>query len=174
MRAGEEIWKRYRIPIYLYEAAARVPERINLADVRRGVRATPPGRPTSAGPNITLVPALQWQVQGRSLSRITSSSCPRMWKLRRVFHGAVRASSGGLPNVKAMGVFLEARDQAQVSMNLTDYEVTPPHRAFEAVRHEAERLGIEVASSEVVGLIPRKALEMAAGHDLKLEGFMKA
>jgi glutamate formiminotransferase len=170
-RAGEEIWNRYRIPVYLYEAAARHSERVNLADVRRGVRTSPRWLPDIGGPDhhptagATVAGArkilIAYNIQLLSTDVAAAQSIARR----------VRASSGGLPHVKAMGVFLAARNQAQVSMNLTDYEVTPPHHAFEAVRHEAERLGVEVASSEIVGLIPQKAHDMAAGYDLKLEAF---
>ena len=80
----------------------------------------------------------------------------------------VRFSSGGLPYVKALGLLLRSRGNAQVSMNLTDFEQTPVHVAFQAVRDEASRLGVAVTSSEIVGLIPRKALQMAAGCDLRI------
>jgi glutamate formiminotransferase len=70
-----------------------------------------------------------------------------------------------------MGVPLASRNLAQVSMNLTDFEQTPMHVVFEAVRQEAERYGVEVVGSEIVGLVPKKALEMAAGHFLRIENF---
>jgi glutamate formiminotransferase len=87
---------------------------------------------------------------------------------------AIRSSSGGLPCVKAIGVELKARGLAQVSINLTDFQVTPPHRVFEMVKREAERYGCAVVESEIIGLIPRRALELAAGHDLQLENFSPA
>jgi glutamate formiminotransferase len=84
---------------------------------------------------------------------------------------AVRCSSGGLPCVKAMGVPLASRGLAQVSMNLTDFEQTPVHRVFEAVRAEAARCGTAIAGSEIIGLIPKQAIEMTAEWALQIEGF---
>ena len=84
---------------------------------------------------------------------------------------AIRFSSGGFRYVKAMGVPLASRNLAQVSMNLTDFEQTPIHRVFETVRTEAERYGVAMVGSEIVGLIPKKALEMAAEYFLRCENF---
>ena len=84
---------------------------------------------------------------------------------------AIRFSSGGLRYVKSMGVKLKSRGLAQVSINLTDFEQTPMHRVFEIVRREAERYGCRIVGSEIVGLVPKKALEMAADFFLQLEGF---
>jgi glutamate formiminotransferase / formiminotetrahydrofolate cyclodeaminase len=86
----------------------------------------------------------------------------------------IRFSSGGLPFVKAMGVGLRARNLAQVSMNLTDFEQTPVHVVFEAVKREAERYGVSIVGSEIVGLIPRRAVEMTAEACLKVENFSPA
>ena len=84
---------------------------------------------------------------------------------------AIRFSSGGFRYVKAMGVPLASRNLAQVSMNLTDFEQTPVHRVFESVRAEARRYGAGIAGSEIVGLIPKRALEMAAEWYLRVENF---
>src|SRR5919112_1667197 len=84
---------------------------------------------------------------------------------------AVRVRDGGLLHLKALGFELESRGVVQVSMNLTSYERTNLHQAFEAVRREAERLGVEVLASEIVGLVPRDALYAAAAHFLKLENY---
>jgi formiminotetrahydrofolate cyclodeaminase len=83
----------------------------------------------------------------------------------------IRFSSGGFRYVKSMGVALASRNLAQVSINLTDFEQTPMHVVFEAVRREAERHGVPVVGSEIVGLIPRKALEMSAEYFLRYENF---
>ena len=87
---------------------------------------------------------------------------------------AIRSSSGGLPCVKAMGVDLLTRHQAQVSINLTDFEQTPIHLVFETVKREAEREGVGIVGSEIVGLIPKRAIEMTAEFYLKLENFSPA
>ena len=84
---------------------------------------------------------------------------------------AIRHSGGGFRYVKAMGVMLEERKLAQVSINMTDYKKTPLHRVFEAVRSEAERYGVSVVGSEIVGLVPAQALIDAADHFLRLENF---
>jgi formiminotetrahydrofolate cyclodeaminase len=84
---------------------------------------------------------------------------------------AIRFSSGGLRYVKSMGVELKARNLAQVSINLTDYEQTPMHRVYEMVKREAQRYGVAPVGSEIVGLVPKKALEMAADYFLQLENF---
>jgi glutamate formiminotransferase/formiminotetrahydrofolate cyclodeaminase len=84
---------------------------------------------------------------------------------------AIRYSSGGFRYIKAMGVPLASRNLAQVSMNLTDFEQTPLHRVFECVRSEAARHGVNIAGSEIVGLIPKKALEMTADFYLQFENF---
>src|SRR5207302_1560996 len=87
---------------------------------------------------------------------------------------AIRFSNGGLRYVKSMGVELKARNLAQVSINLTDYEQTPMHRVYEMVRREEERYGATGVGSEIVGLVPKKAIEMAADYFLQLENFSPA
>ncbi len=87
---------------------------------------------------------------------------------------AIRFSSGGLRYVKSMGVELKARNLAQVSINLTDFEQTPMHRVYEMVKREAERYGVMPVGSEIVGLVPKKAIEMAADYFLQLENFSPA
>src|SRR6185369_15445371 len=83
----------------------------------------------------------------------------------------IRFSSGGFPCVKAMGVLLQGRNQAQVSMNLTDYETTSVEVVFNAVRREAEAAGVQVVGSEIVGLIPQKALDQVAAAYLQVENY---
>jgi glutamate formiminotransferase len=86
----------------------------------------------------------------------------------------IRASSGGLPHVKAMGVMLASRGIAQVSMNLTDYEVTPLHVVYEAVRTEASLEGVSIAGSEIIGLMPAAALAQSAAHWLQCVNYSPA
>jgi len=83
----------------------------------------------------------------------------------------IRFSSGGFRFVKSMGVTLASRNLAQVSINLTDFEQTPMHLVYETVRREAERYGVPVVGSEIVGLIPKKAIEMSAEYFLRFENF---
>jgi glutamate formiminotransferase len=176
---GERIWRELGVPVYLYEAAARRPERVRLENIRRGgferlreqAPADPERRPDIGGPALhptagaTVVGARQFLI-AYNINLDTADI-----EIARRIAETVRASSGGLPCVKAMGVLLASRNQAQVSMNLTDYEVTPIGRVFDLVAAEAARYGVGVAASEIVGLVPRQALEAAAAHYLRLEGF---
>lgn len=178
-RAAAELWKRLRIPCYLYEAAARRPERVQLENIRRGqfealrqeMGKNPERDPDVGEPVLhptagaTVVGARKFLIAYNVLLRTGDVSVAK--EIAR----AVRFSSGGFRYVKAMGIPLESRGMAQVSMNLTDFEATPVHRVFEAVKREAERYGVAVASSEIVGLIPKKAIEMTAEYYLQIENF---
>ena len=174
---GEEIWQRYQIPVYLYEAAATSPERQNLESIRRGqfegIReeiSTNPARKPDFG-EARLHPTAGACVVGARKFLIAYNiflATPDLAIAQKVAK-AVRFSTGGLRFVKAAGFLV--RGQAQVSMNLTDFEQTPIHRVFEMVRAEAARYGTTSASSEIVGLIPKKALEQAAEWFLQVENF---
>ena len=174
---GAEIWKRYQIPVYLYEAAATSPERQNLENIRRGqfegLRAeiaTNPGRRPDFG-EPRLHPTAGATVVGARKALIAYNvflNTPDVDIAKRIAK-AVRFSSGGLRFVKGAGFLV--RGLAQVSMNLTDFEQTPIHRVFEMVKREAARYGVLPLSSEIVGLIPKKALEQAAEWFLQVENF---
>src|SRR6266404_2975371 len=176
-KVGAEIWKRCAVPVYLYEAAATTPERQNLENIRRGqfegVRdeiATNPARHPDFG-EARLHPTAGATVVGARKFLIAYNillNTPDVEIAKKVAK-AVRFSSGGLRFVKAAGFLV--RGQAQVSMNLTDFEQTPMHRVFEMVRSEAARYGAVPVSSEIVGLIPKKALEQAAEWFLQVENF---
>ncbi len=176
---AEETWRRYKIPTYLYEAAARRPDRVNLENIRRGqfegvreeVRKNPDRHPDFGG--ATLHPTAGATVVGARKFLIAYNinlNTPDVTPAKAIAK-KIRASSGGFPCVKAMGVELKARNLAQVSMNLTDFETTSLARVFEAVAMEAAALGIQVVGSEIVGLTPRKALDEAAVHFLRIENF---
>src|SRR3989442_1457237 len=169
-RVGNEIWKRYRIPVFFYEAAATRPERVNLENVRRGQfeglreelkknhdRQPDVGEPKlhpTAG--VTVVGARKFLIAYNV--NLNTSDVSIANKIAK----AIRFSSGGLRYVKSMGVELKARNLAQVSINLTDFEQTPMHRVYEMVKREAERYGVVPVGSEIGGLVPKKAIEMAA------------
>ncbi len=178
-RVGEEIWKRYQVPVYFYEAAARKPDRVNLENIRRGqfeglrdeIATNPERAPDVGEPRVH--PTAGATVVGARKFLIAYNinlGTPDVDIAKRIAR-SIRYSSGGFRYVKAMGVLLTSRNLAQVSMNLTDFEQTPIHRVFEAVRTEAERYGVPVVGSEIVGLIPKKALEMAAEYFLRAESF---
>ncbi len=178
-RVGNEIWKRHRIPIFFYEAAATRPDRVNLENVRRGQfeglrdelkknhdRQPDVGEPKlhpTAG--VTVVGARKFLIAYNV--NLNTSDVSIANKIAK----AIRFSSGGFRYVKSMGVELKARNLAQVSINLTDFEQTPMHRVYEAVKREAARYGVMPAGSEIVGLVPKKAIEMAADYFLQLENF---
>jgi len=163
---GRRIWEELQVPVYLYEAAAQRPESRNLADVRRG-RSTPDfGGPDHHSSSGAVVVGARKFLIAFNVNLETSDVA-----IARRIARAVRFSSGGLPYVKAVGVMLASRNLAQVSMNLTDFEETPIHVAFEAVRREAERHGVGIAGTEIIGLVPKKALEMAAAAGFRDDNF---
>ncbi len=174
---GAEIWKRYQIPVYLYEAAANSPERQNLENIRRGqfegiraeIATNPARQPDFGEPRVH--PTAGATVVGARKFLIAYNvflNTPDVDIAKKIAK-AVRFSTGGLRFVKGAGFLV--RGQAQVSMNLTDFEQTPVHRVFELVKREAERYGVQAVSSEIVGLIPKKALESAAEWFLQVENF---
>jgi glutamate formiminotransferase len=174
---GAEIWKRYQIPVYLYEAAATTPERQNLENIRRGqfegiraeIATNPARRPDFGDPKMH--PTAGATVVGARKFLIAYNvflNTPDV-EIAKKIAKAVRFSSGGMRFVKGAGFLV--RGMAQVSMNLTDFEQTPVHRVFEIVKREAARYGVMPVSSEIVGLIPKKALEQAAEWFLQVENF---
>jgi glutamate formiminotransferase len=185
-RAGREIWERYGIPVYFYEAAATRPDRVRLENIRRGqfeglreeVQRNPERFPDVGGPSLhptagaIAVGARKFLIAYNI--NLTSAAGTTDVSIAMDIARTIRSSNGGLPAVKAIGVPLKERGLAQVSINLTDFEITPLDRVFEAVRLEAQRRGCDIAGSEIVGLVPAKALEMIAGFDLRLENFSPA
>ena len=174
---GQEIWNRFQIPVYLYEAAATSPERQNLENIRRGqfegIRAeiaTSPTRKPDFG-ELRVHPTAGATVVGARKFLIAYNVFLNTAdvEIAKKIAKAVRFSNGGMRFVKGAGFLV--RGQAQVSMNLTDFEQTPIHRVFEMVKREAARYGVMPVSSEIVGLIPKAALEQAAEWFLQVENF---
>jgi glutamate formiminotransferase len=176
-QVGTEVWRRYRIPVFLYEGAATRPEQVQLENIRRGqfeglrdeIATNPERMPDFGEPRVhptagAIVIGARMFLVAYNIFLNTSDV-----EIARKIARTVRFSSGGLPFVKAMGV--RVRGLAQVSMNLTDTEQTPIARVFELVKGEAARHGVAVHSSEIVGLVPKKAFEDAAGSLLQLENF---
>ena len=176
-RVGKRIGEELKIPVILYEAAATNPVRANLAAIRRGGLAqltarmggdpswTPdfgPAQPhLSAG--VTVVGARRILVAFNVL--LDSNDLAIANAIAR----SVRQSGGGLPSVKAIGVPLAGQGRVQVAMNLVNIEETPVHVAFEAVRREAERKGVRIAGSELIGLVPRQAVEQARDAGIRID-----
>lgn len=174
---GAEIARRFQIPVYLYEAAATTPERQNLENVRRGqfegIRdeiSTNSARKPDFG-EARVHPTAGATVVGARKALIAYNVFLNTADvdIAKKIAKAVRFSTGGLRFVKGAGFLV--RGMAQVSMNLTDFEQTPIHRVFEFVKREAARYGVIPVSSEIVGLIPKQALEQAAEWFLQIENF---
>ncbi|MDH3365882.1 MAG: glutamate formimidoyltransferase [Thermoplasmata archaeon] len=176
---GERISKLLKIPVYLYESAARSPDRKNLEKVRKGqfegLRESivtddtkyPDFGPRQVHPTAGAVavgarmPLIAFNINLESKDLQAAKDIARK----------IRTSSGGLPHLKALGFDLKERGLVQVSMNLTDYTVTPISRVFDEVKKEADARGIEIAESEIIGLIPLDAVCDITARFLKLEQF---
>ncbi|HLY39942.1 MAG TPA: glutamate formimidoyltransferase [Terracidiphilus sp.] len=176
-QAGMEIWRRFGVPVYLYEAAAARPDRANLDDVRRGqfeglrdsVRKEAARRPDLGGPD--LHPTAGACAVGARKFLVTynlyfdSSDVG----LARAIAREIHASSGGLKGVKALGILAHGR--AQVSMSITDFEATPISRVYSAVSRLALRHKAALVDGEIVGLVPEAACERESEWMRQLNGF---
>jgi len=175
---GAELAAKHNLPIFLYEDAASSPARRNLEDIRRGEfeglakkMSGPdwhpdfgPGQPhPSAGASVVgaRMPLIAYNIN-LNTNRLD---------VAKKIASAVRHSTGGLRFVKAMGIELADRGIVQVSMNLTNYEKTPIFRVFELVKREAERYGVMVLESEIIGLVPQAALMASAAWYLQADTF---
>ncbi len=179
VRAGEEIADRFGIPVYLYEQSARVPARRDLAYVRRGefeaireeIRTLPERKP-DFGPCEVHPSAGAVAVGARKpLIAYNIYLNTRDVRIAQAIARAVRGAGGGLRYLKALGMEIRERNQAQVSMNLTNYEATPVYRVFDLVEREARRYGVSVTSSEIIGLVPQRALDDCSHYYLRVENF---
>lgn len=173
---GERVGRELNIPVYLYESAATRPDRENLADVRRGqyealkdAISTDPNRAPDFGPSVV----------GKAGATIIGARAPLVAynvylttedvEIARQIGKDMRHSSGGYRYVKGLGLLVDGK--AQVSMNLTDYTKTPIHRVVETIRREAARYGVAIQRSEIVGLVPQRALLDAAQWYLQIDDF---
>lgn len=175
-RLGDRVGRELEIPVFLYERAATHLDHAPLESVRRGgleglafrMASDPDWTPDFGPPRLhhsagaiaigARPPLIAYNVNLRSLDIDAARSIAR----------SIRHSSGGLPHLKAIGVELASRGMVQVSMNVTDFQVTSIHTAFQAVKTEATKRGIEIAESELVGLIPQAALDQTAAASLEL------
>jgi len=161
---GARLWKELHIPVYYYGEAARLDERRELEKVRRGgyedlvSHITDPDRAPDEGPP-EVNPSAGATAVGARIPLIAYNVNLKTSDLQvaKDIAKTIRASSGGLPNVKALGFELADRGLVQVSMNLTDYRVTNIWKVFSVIRDEAKRRGVEVEASEIVGTIPLDA-----------------
>lgn len=180
--AGAIIARDLAIPVYYYERAALRPERVNLEDVRRGALellreqiTINPDRTPDAGfarvhesAGAIAVGARPFLIAFNIILRSSDIAVAR--QIART----IRARSGGLSYLKALGFRLQTRGLVQVSMNLINYEVTGMTAAYDAVQREADLLGVKIESAEIVGLIPRNALDRNAAYFNKLENFSES
>jgi glutamate formiminotransferase len=161
---GRRIWEELRVPVFLYEAAALAPDRRRLENVRRLERAGAEpdigqGRHPTAGAVVVGAREflIAWNINLRT----------RDLEFARKVARAIRESSGGFACVKALGLRLDSRGETQVSMNLADFRRTPLHVVFDAVAEKCRERGVEIAGSELIGMIPEAALAGSRGHDLR-------
>ena len=175
---GRTVAAEFGVPVFLYEEASDNPARKNLEDIRRGqfeglaAKMAQPGWEPDFGP-ATPHPSAGASVIGARMPLIAYNinlNTDRLDVAKKIA-SAIRQSSGGLRYVKAMGVKLDDRNLAQVSINLTNFEKTPIFRVFEMVKREADRYGVAILESEIVGLVPSAALVSAAEFYLQLERF---
>jgi len=175
---GMEIAEKLNIPIYMYEAAAKRPERIKLPDVRKGQYeglkediSNPERQPDYGAARMhvtagaTVVGARQFLI-AYNINLNTSDV-----KIAKKIANTIREAKGGYKYCRAMGIMIEERNMAQVTINMVNYEGTPLHRVFETVKSEAARYGVTVIGSEIVGMAPLQALLDTAAFYLRLEDF---
>jgi glutamate formiminotransferase len=176
MELGQRVGNELGIPVYLYERAASRPDRVNLADIRRGEYEglkteieTDPNRKPDFGPS-KLGPAGAIVIGARPplIAYNVFLTTGDVEVARRIAR-SIRNSNGGLRYVKALGLLVKGK--AQVSMNLTDFRQTPIHQVVELIRREATRYGVAIESSELIGMIPQEALLDAAVWYLQLDNF---
>ncbi len=177
-RVGREIWNRLQVPVYFYEAAAKRPDRVNLENIRRGqfealvkeIGVVPDRQPDCGDRCHPTAGATVVGARKFLIAYNVNLGTPDLSIAKKIAK-TIRFSSGGFRYVKSMGVMLGSRNLAQVSINLTDFEQTAMHLVYETVRREAERYGVPVVGSEIVGLIPKKSIEMSAEYFLRFENF---
>jgi glutamate formiminotransferase len=181
-RVARLLWERFEIPSYFYGDAALTEDRRKLENIRRGgfeelVKALPGDprrRPDTGGPAVHPSAGATAIGVRKFLIAFNINLASADVSIARSIAKTIRESSGGLPAVKALGLELRSRGLTQVSMNLTDFERTSLYEVYGWVKHEAARLGTHIAGTELIGLVPRKALETAAAQFLQIENFDSA
>lgn len=180
-KLGKRVGEELQIPVYLYESAATSPKRRNLAKVRQGqyegIRdsiETEKSRKPDYGPAKMNLKSGSTAIGVRfPLVAYNVYLGSNNLEVAQKIADAVRSIRGGYRFVKAMGIEIKERDQVQISMNLTNYTKTPVFRVFETIKSEAARYGINVTSSEIVGLLPNQAILDVADFFLRLENFSR-
>ena len=164
---GKRVWGELRVPVYFYEAAAVREQCVRLENVRRLASTLPPDVGDGVHPTagVCIIGARKFLIAWNINLRTTDV------RVAREIASAIRESNGGFPAVKALGLALPERGQVQVSMNLVDFERTALHTVFDRVRELCRARGVEIEGSELIGMIPRAALDGSRGHDLRWLNF---
>jgi glutamate formiminotransferase len=166
--AARLIIRELSIPVYYYERAALRPDRVNLEDIRRVAKLQPPDEGPARfhdSSGAIVIGARQFLIAFNVVLRSDDVA------VARAIARTIRARDGGLPFLKALGFHLQTRNLVQVSMNLVNYQITGMKDAYEAIRREADAVGVEIESAEIVGLVPRDALDRDAEYFSKLANF---
>lgn len=175
---AKAVWETYKLPVFLYEASATVAERANLANIRKGqfegmaekIKA-PEWKPDFGDGGIHPTAGVVAIGARMPLVAFNVNLNTDNLEIANAIAKSVRHINGGLRYCKAMGIALKERGITQVSMNMTDFTKTPLYRAFELVKVEAKRYGVTVVGSEIVGLVPARAVVEAAAYYMGLENF---
>ncbi|MEW6624697.1 MAG: glutamate formimidoyltransferase [Bacillota bacterium] len=175
---GKEVWEKLQIPVYLYEKAACSPERQNLSTLRKGqyeglktAVAEPARHPDFGEPKLHPTAGITAIGARPPLIAYNINLGTNNVEIAKKIAKVIRGSNGGFPAVKALGIKIEERDIAQVTINMCNYREVSLFRVFEIVKNEAARYGVPVIGSEIVGLTPMEALIEVADHYLRLENF---
>ena len=175
---SEQVSKAFQLPVYLYEKAASAAHRSNLADVRKGQFEGLTEKMQDPLWKPDFGPSSPHPTAGASI--IGARNFLIAWNVNlntdhldiaKVLARKVRFSSGGFPCVKALGLFLSDKGQAQVSMNLTDFGVTSMKQVFDCIREEAAARGVGIDCSEIIGMLPRAALDGTTSEELQIKDF---
>lgn len=178
---AKEVGEKLQIPVFMYEEAATIPRRKDLAKVRKGEYeglsesiGTNPKKKPDFGPEKMNPKAGATAIGVRMfLVAFNAYLNTNDIKIAKKISKAIRSRSGGYMYCKALGFEIEDRNCVQVSMNLVNFKKTPVHRVLETIKNEAERYGVTVTSTEIVGLVPNDVLVKAADYYLRLENFTK-
>ena len=175
---GQEVWEKLQIPVYLYEKAACAPERQNLSNLRKGqyeglktAVAEPERKPDFGEAKLHPTAGITAIGARPPLIAYNINLGTNNVEIAKKIANVIRGSKGGFPAVKALGIKIEERDMAQVTINMCNFKEVSLFRVFEIVKNEAERYGVNVIGSEIVGLTPMEALIDVADHYLRLENF---
>ena len=174
---GQKLWRELKLPVYLYEDSASTPARKNLAALRKGQyegmteKIKAPGFAPDYGHELHKTAGIVACGARPPLVAFNINLSTPDLEVANKISRIIREASGGFRSVKAIGIMLEERNIAQVSINMTNYKDTPLYRVLELVKIEAARYGVSVIGTEIIGLLPMKALIDCAEHYLMIENF---